>query len=146
MFSIPILPCFLLLSLFLKLNDSDVVYRFLHTNQYERVGGVGFDTPQVIRPASHQNRAPPGLGDCKSIAFPLVSHSPQITKIMMRKIIYYYGISSLSDAPFFPCPFLKEIALQLRTEHPWDEIIIKTPSYDDVQHFHSPGVRNHLSR
>ena len=29
----------------------------------ERVGGVGFDTPQVIRPASHQNRAPPGLGD-----------------------------------------------------------------------------------
>ena len=108
----------------------------------ERVGGVGFDTPQVIRPESHQNRAPPGLGDCKSIAFPLVSHSPQITKIMMRKIIYYYGISSFSDAPFFPCPFLKEIALQLRTEHPWDEIIIKTPSYDDVQHFrvHSPGA------
>ena len=110
------------------------------------VNGVDFVTPQVIRPESHQNRAPPGLGDCKSIAFPLVSHSPQITKIMMRKIIYYYGISSLSDAPFFPCPFLKEIALQLRTEHPWDEIIIKTPSYDDVQHFHSPGVRNHLSR
>ena len=112
--------------------------------------GVGFVseivTPQVIRPESHQNRAPPGLGDCKSNASPLVSHSPQITKIMMRKIIYYYGISSLSDAPFFPCPFLKEIALQLRTEHPWDEIIIKTPSYDDVQHFHSPGVRNHLSR
>ena len=59
---------------------------------HERVGGVGFDTPQVIRPESHQNRAPPGLGDCKSNAFPLVSHSPQITKIMMRKIIYYYGI------------------------------------------------------
>ena len=110
------------------------------------MNGVDFVTPQVIRPESHQNRAPPGLGDCKSIAFPLVSHSPQITKIMMRKIIYYYGISSLSDAPFFPCPFLKEIALQLRTEHPWDEIIIKTPSYDDVQHFHSSGVSNHLSR
>jgi len=35
MFSIPIPPCFLLLSLFLNLNDSDVVYRFLHTNQYD---------------------------------------------------------------------------------------------------------------
>ena len=31
--------------------------------QAERVGGVGFVTPQVIRPESHQNRAPPGLGD-----------------------------------------------------------------------------------